>query len=221
MSQDEHPQKCARARHKARTKEGSNNAHGRHCTNRSATAPTRRDTPKGSKTKSPFCVVLKTYHLTGIHHKTCLKYSNLLNRKLCVQLLPTWNTMATARGQGNRRKNKIRQNELRQGSKHGNYNMPPRLIGRDPELRPVHQISGFHFTHGICLILPRLQNLGARANKAIAALNRIAMSGTHVNTRCANKGNKIIGKHFAKRGKQQHRSPNMDQHEFSRTAGNK
>ena len=31
MSQDEHPQKCARARHKARTKEGGNNALGRHC----------------------------------------------------------------------------------------------------------------------------------------------------------------------------------------------
>ena len=80
-------------------------------------------------------MVLKTYHLTGIHHKTCLKHSNFLNRILCVQLLPTWNTMAT----GNRRKNKTRQNELRQGSKHCNYNMPPRLIGRNPELRPVHQ----------------------------------------------------------------------------------
>ena len=34
MSQDEHPQKCARARHKASTKEGSNNALGRHCANR-------------------------------------------------------------------------------------------------------------------------------------------------------------------------------------------
>ena len=63
--------------------------------------------------------------------------------------------------QGDRepKEKQIRQNELRQGSKHGNYNMPPRLIGRDPELRPVHQISGFHFTHGICLILPRLQIL--------------------------------------------------------------
>ena len=83
-------------------------------------APLRRQGAthqKGSKTKSPFCLVLKTYHLTGIHHKTCLKHSNFLNRKLCVQLLPTWNTMAT-----NRRKNTIRQNELRQGSKHGNYN---------------------------------------------------------------------------------------------------
>ena len=39
MSQDEHPQKCARARHKARTKEGSNNALGRHCAKR---APLRR-----------------------------------------------------------------------------------------------------------------------------------------------------------------------------------
>ena len=33
----------------------------------------------------------------------------------------------------------------------------PRLIGRDPERRPVLQISRFRFTHGICLILPRLQ----------------------------------------------------------------
>ena len=100
MSQDENPQKCARARHKARTKEGSNNALGRHSANR---APLRRQGAthqKGSKTKSPFCVILKTYHMTGIHHKTCLKHSNFLNRKLCVQLLPTWNTMATARGQG-------------------------------------------------------------------------------------------------------------------------
>ena len=62
-----------------------------------------------------------------------------------------------SKGTGNRRKNKTRQNALRQGSKHGNYNMPPRLIGRDPELRPVHKISGFRCTHGICLILPRLQ----------------------------------------------------------------
>ena len=35
----------------------------------------------------------------------------------------------------------------------------PRLIGRDPGLHRVHQISRFHFTHGICLILPRLQIL--------------------------------------------------------------
>ena len=88
----------------------------------SATAPTRRDTPKGSKTKSPFCVVLKTYHLTGNHHKTCLKHSCFFNRKLCVQLRPTWNTMATPRGQGTEGKTKDAKNELRQGSKHGNYN---------------------------------------------------------------------------------------------------
>ena len=72
----------------------------------SATVPTWRDTPKGNKTKSPFFVVLKTYHLTGIHHKTCLKHSNFPNRKLCVQLLPTRNTMATARGQGTEAKTK-------------------------------------------------------------------------------------------------------------------
>ena len=77
MSQDEHPQKCARAR----TKEGSNNAHGRHCADQA-----RHN--KREQTKSPFCVVLKTYHLTGNHHKTCLKHSNFLNRKLCVNCYP-------------------------------------------------------------------------------------------------------------------------------------
>ena len=77
-----------------------------------ATAPTERlrrqgaTHQKGSKTKSPFCVILKTYHLTGNQNKTCLKHSNFLNRKLCVQLLPTWNTMATARGQGTEGKTK-------------------------------------------------------------------------------------------------------------------
>ena len=123
-----------------------------------ATAPTRRDTPKGSKTKSPFCEVPKTYHLSGIHHKTCLKHPNFLNRKLCP-IVTNMEHHSNSKGTGNRRKNKICQNELRQGSKHGNYNMPPRLIGRNSELRPVHQISGFHFTHGICLVLPRLQIL--------------------------------------------------------------
>ena len=99
-----------------------------------------------------------TYHLAGNHHKTCLKHSNFLNRKLCVQLLQH-GTPWQQQGDREPKENQIRQNDLRQGSKHGNYNMHPRLIGRDPELRPVHQISGFHFTHGICLILPRLQIL--------------------------------------------------------------
>ena len=125
----------------------------------SATAPTRRDTPKGSKTKSPFCVVLKTYHLTGHHHKTCLKHSNFIIRKTVCPIVTNMEHHGNSKETGNRRKNKIRQNELRQGSKHGNYNMPPRLIGRDPELRPVLQISGFHLPHWIYLILPRLQIL--------------------------------------------------------------
>ena len=92
----------------------------------SATAPTRRQcankaaTHKGSKTKSPFCVVLKTYHLdTWILHKTCLKHSNFLNRKTVCPIVSTWNIMATAMGQGTEGK----QNKLRQGSKHCNYNM--------------------------------------------------------------------------------------------------
>ena len=87
--------------HTEKTKEGT--------TRSGATAPTERDyadkapvrqqsaTHKGSKTKSPFCVVLKTYHLnTWILHKTCLKHSNFLHRKI----LCTWNIMATAMGQG-------------------------------------------------------------------------------------------------------------------------
>ena len=46
---------------------------------------------------------------------------------------------------------------------------------------------------------PEASNLGARANKTIAALNRIAMSGTHVHTRCENKGNKINRKNTSRR----------------------
>ena len=78
-----------------------------------ATAPTERNcadkapvhqqsaTHKGRKTKSPFCVVLKTYHLdTWILHKTCLKHSNFLNRKILCTIVSTWNIMATAMGQG-------------------------------------------------------------------------------------------------------------------------
>ena len=52
-------------------------------------------------------------------------------------------------GQGTEGKTKHAKNELRQGSKHCNYNMPLRLIGRDPELHPILQISRFRFTHGI------------------------------------------------------------------------
>ena len=46
MSQDEHPQKCARARLKARTKEGSNNALGRperHCAYKARHAKREQD----------------------------------------------------------------------------------------------------------------------------------------------------------------------------------
>ena len=94
----------------------------------------------------------------------------------------------------------------------------PCLTGRDPKLRLIHQISICHFTMGIASF-PEAAKLGARANKAIAALNRIAMSGTHVNTRCANKGK--INRKTLREERKQHGSPNMDQHELSRTAGNK
>ena len=98
MSQDE----CSTEAH--RYTQGKTNKEG--TTRSGATAPTERDkaparqqstTDKGSKTKSPFCVVLTIYHLnTWILHKTCLKHSNFLNRKI----LCTWNIMATAMGQG-------------------------------------------------------------------------------------------------------------------------
>ena len=100
MSQDEHPTEVRTCTTQGENKGRKQQRARAPLRQPSATAPTRRDTPKGSKTKSPLCVVLKTYHLTGIHHKTCLKHSNFLNRKLCAQMLPTWNTMATAKGQG-------------------------------------------------------------------------------------------------------------------------
>ena len=77
-----------------------------------ATAPTERhcaDKARHTREQDKISILRgsQTYHLTGIHHKTCLKHSDFLNRKLCVQLLPTWNTMATARGQGSEGKTKF------------------------------------------------------------------------------------------------------------------
>ena len=101
MSQDE----CSTEAR--RYTQGKTNMEGATCSGN--TAPTERDcadkaparqqstTHKGSKTKSPFCVVLKIYHLnTWILHKTCLKHSHFFNRKIPR----TWNFMATAMGQG-------------------------------------------------------------------------------------------------------------------------
>ena len=70
------------------TRSGATAPTERHCADK---APVRQQgaTHKGSKTKSPFCVVLKTYHLdTWILHKTCLKHSNFLNRKTVCQSFP-------------------------------------------------------------------------------------------------------------------------------------
>ena len=59
MTCDENPQEVrTRERHKARTE-------GKETTTRTgAAAPAGRDTPDGSQADSPFCVVLKTYHLS-------------------------------------------------------------------------------------------------------------------------------------------------------------
>ena len=101
MSQDECSTEARRYTQRKQTRKGQ---HARAPLRQpSATTPTRRQRAnrarhtKGSKTKSPFCVDLKIYHLnTWILHKTCLKHSNFLNRKI----LCTWNIMATAMGQG-------------------------------------------------------------------------------------------------------------------------
>ena len=109
-------QKRANAQRETKRKD---NTLGRHCANK---APVRQQgaTHKGSKTTSPFCVVLKTYHLdTWILHKTWLKHSNFLNRKTVCPIVSTWNIMATTMGQRTEEK----QNKLRQSSKHGNYNI--------------------------------------------------------------------------------------------------
>ena len=58
----------------------------------------------------------------GIYHNAC--FGNALissTETLCVRLLPSWNTTATARGQETV-ENKIRHNKLEQASKHGNHN---------------------------------------------------------------------------------------------------
>ena len=95
----------------------------------------------------------------GIYHNACLKHSTFLNRNTVCLIVAHMEHHGNSMGTGDRRKKKkqIRHNKLEQGSKHGNLNMPPRLIGGDLALRPALQISGLHCTHGICLIPPRLQ----------------------------------------------------------------
>ena len=130
----------------------------------SATAPTRRHCAnkaqhtKGSRQK--ISILRGTQNIPPGHldsPQDMLETLSFPQQKTVCPIVTNMEHHGNSNGTRNRRKNKTRKNELRQGSKHGNYNMPPRLIGRDPELRPVLQISGIRFTHGSCLILPRLQ----------------------------------------------------------------
>ena len=97
--------------HKEKLKEGTTRSGAtapteRHCADK---APVRHQgaTHKGSKTKSPFCVVLKTYHLdTWILHKTCLKHFNFLNRKTVCPIVFQMEHHGNSNGTGNRRINK-------------------------------------------------------------------------------------------------------------------
>ena len=75
--------------------------HRKGTTRSGATAPTERDTQReqdkisilrGSQNIPPG-------HLDSLH-KTCLKHSNFLNRKIMCTIVSTWNIMATAMGQG-------------------------------------------------------------------------------------------------------------------------
>ena len=120
--------------------------------------------------------------------------------------------MATAMGHGTEETQRVETRFKIQQFQHA-----PRLIGRD--LRTASSSAKLRILlHPLQLLhSPEASNLGSRANEAIAALNRIAMSGTCVNTRCTNKRTN----HVAKRGKTKHESLSMDQHEFSKTAGNK
>ena len=117
MSQDEcstEARMCTRRKPKeGTTRSGATAPTERHCADK---APVRQQgaTHKGSKTRFPFCVVLKTYHPeTWILHKTCLKHFNFLNRKTVCPIVSKWNIMATAMGQGTEELT----NKLRQGSK--------------------------------------------------------------------------------------------------------
>ena len=62
----------------------------------------------------------------GMYHNACLKRSNFLNRNTVCPIIPTWSTMATARGQETEEK-QIRHKKLEQGSKHGNHNILERV----------------------------------------------------------------------------------------------
>ena len=173
-----------------------------------ATAPTERHCAdkarhtKGSKTKSPFCVVLKTYHLdTWILHKTCLKHSNFLPEKLCVQSFPHGTSWQQ---QWDREPKKTKQVETRFKTRQLQHAPSPDWA-RSPNCVQFFKSldsAGSARKRGECCIEPNCYEWNICQHKM----------------RKQEKINKK--KHFAKRGKQQHGSPNMDQHEFSKTAGN-
>ena len=143
---------------------------------------------KGSKTKSPFCVVLKTYHLTGYHHNACLKHFHFSTENCVPNCYPHGTPWQQQRDRGPKGKRKTPQQvETRFKTRQSQH--APRLLGviqncvqsfKSPVLHPwdLH-----HSTEASNLLHSETER--ARANKAIAALNRIVMSGTHANTICA------------------------------------
>ena len=128
-------------------------------------------------------MVLKTIHLTGNHHKTCFKHSNFLNRKLCVSNRYPHGTPWQQQGDREpKEKQKTPQRVETRFKKRQLQHAPSPVWAWSASNSSNLQIS----LHPWDLPHSReASNLGARANKVIAALNRIAMGGTHVNTRCA------------------------------------
>ena len=143
-SQDGHPQKSARARHKARTKKGAT-------TRSRATVPTMRhcaDKARHTIRKQDKISILRGSQnilpdWDSPHEK--LESLEFPQQKNCVQLLPTWNTMATARRQGTEGKKYDKTNGDKVETKqleHKSFNhrsLRPDFIPRESTMCPLYQ----------------------------------------------------------------------------------
>ena len=125
---------CARARHKARTKEGSNNALGRHCANR---APLRRQGATHEREQDKISILRGSQNIPPDWDspQDMLETLEFPHQKTVCPIVTNMEHHGNSKGTGNRRKNKICQNELRQGTKHGNYNIFAVVLTQSSHLR--------------------------------------------------------------------------------------
>ena len=103
--------KCTQGRHKARTKEGNNNAHGRHCST-GATHQTRARQILHSAWFSKYTTWL------SIYHNACLKHSNFLNRNAVWPIVTHMEHHGNSKRTGDRRKTKNTPQQVEKGSTH-------------------------------------------------------------------------------------------------------